>query len=95
MIKFIDLKTQQVKIRSKVEKRIKKILDHGQYILGPEVDELQSKLSKFCGSKYVLCCSSGTDALLLGLLGLGLRPGEGVLVPSFTFASSSELMTLL
>ena len=95
MIKFIDLKTQQIKIRSKVENKIKKILDHGQYILGPEVDELQSKLSKFCGSRYVLCCSSGTDALLLGLLGLGLKPGDGVLVPSFTFASSAEVMPLL
>ncbi len=95
MIKFIDLQTQQLKIRSKVENRIKKILDHGQYILGPEINELQNKLSRFCNSKYVLCCSSGTDALLLSLLGLGVKPGEGILVPSFTFASSAEVVPLL
>jgi dTDP-4-amino-4,6-dideoxygalactose transaminase len=95
MIPFIDLKSQQEKIRSKIDKRIKTVLDHGQYILGPEVKELEIKLGVFANSKYVLCCSSGTDALLLALLGLGLKPGEGVIVPAFTFASSAEVMPLL
>lgn len=95
MIPFIDLKTQQKHIRSKIDNRIKKVLDHGQYILGPEVKELENKLSKFSNSKHVLCCSSGTDALLLALLGLKLQPGDGVIVPSFTFASSAEVMPLL
>ena len=95
MIPFIDLKTQQRQIRSKIDERIKKVLDHGQYILGPEVKELENELSKFANSKYVLCCSSGTDALLLALLGLKLKPGDGVIVPSFTFASSAEVMPLL
>jgi dTDP-4-amino-4,6-dideoxygalactose transaminase len=95
MIPFIDLKSQQEKIRSKIDKRIKTVLDHGQYILGPEVKELEKKLGFFANSKYVLCCSSGTDALLLALLGLGLKPGEGVIVPAFTFASSAEVMPLL
>ena len=95
MIPFIDLKTQQKHIRSKIDNRIKKVLDHGQYILGPEVKELENELSKFSNSKHVLCCSSGTDALLLGLLGLKLQPGDGVIVPSFTFASSAEVMPLL
>ena len=95
MIPFIDLKTQQKYIRSKIDKRIKRVLDHGQYILGPEVKELENELSKFSNSKHVLCCSSGTDALLLGLLGLKLQPGDGVIVPSFTFASSAEVMPLL
>ena len=95
MIPFIDLKSQQEKIRSKIDKRIKTVLDHGQYILGPEVKELEKKLGFFAKSKYVLCCSSGTDALLLALLGLGLKPGEGVIVPAFTFASSAEVMPLL
>ena len=89
MIPFIDLKTQQQK------NRIKTVLDHGQYILGPEVNELEKKLSIFSNSKFVLCCSSGTDALLLGLLGLGLKPGQGVIVPSFSFASSAEVIVLL
>jgi dTDP-4-amino-4,6-dideoxygalactose transaminase len=95
MIPFIDLKTQQQHIRSKIDKRIKRVLDHGQYILGPEVKELENELSKFSNSKHVLCCSSGTDALLLALLGLKLQPGDGVIVPSFTFASSAEVMPLL
>ena len=95
MIPFIDLKTQQKYIRSKIDKRIKRVLDHGQYILGPEVKELENELSKFSNSKHVLCCSSGTDALLLALLGLKLQPGDGVIVPSFTFASSAEVMPLL
>ena len=95
MIPFIDLKTQQDQIRSKIDVRIKTVLDHGQYILGPEVKELEQKLGMFSNSKYVLCCSSGTDALLLALLGLGLKPGEGVIVPAFTFASSAEVMPLL
>ena len=95
MIPFIDLKSQQERIRSKIDERIKTVLDHGQYILGPEVKELEKKLGLFANSKYVLCCSSGTDALLLALLGLGLKPGEGVIVPAFTFASSGEVMPLL
>ena len=95
MIPFIDLKSQQDQIRSKIDKRIQTVLDHGQYILGPEVKELEKKLGLFSNSKYVLCCSSGTDALLLALLGLGLKPGEGVIVPAFTFASSAEVMPLL
>ena len=95
MLPFIDLKAQQQKIRTKIDKRIKAVLDHGQYILGPEVKELEEKLAVFSNSKYVLCCSSGTDALLLALLGLNLKPGEGVIVPAFTFASSAEVMPLL
>ena len=95
MIPFIDLNAQQKLIRDKIVKRIEKVLDHGQYILGPEVKELEDKLSYFASCKYVLCCSSGTDALLLSLLGLKVKPGEGVIVPSFTFASSAEVMPLL
>ena len=95
MIPFIDLKTQQKRIRSKVEKSIKKVLDHGQYILGPEVKELEKKLADIAKVNHVLCCSSGTDALLLALIGLKLKPGEGVIVPAFTFASTAEVMPLL
>ena len=62
MIPFIDLKSQQDQIRPKIDKRIQTVLDHGQYILGPEVKELEKNLGVFSNSKYVLCCSSGTDA---------------------------------
>ena len=95
MIPFIDLNAQQKLIRDKVNKRINEVLDHGQYILGPEVKELEDIHSSFTGSEYVLCCCSGTDALLLSLLGLKIKPGEGVIVPAFTFASSAEVMPLL
>ena len=95
MIPFIDLKAQQKLIRDKIDERIKTVLDHGQYILGPEVKELENKLSIYTNSEYVLCCSSGTDALLLALLGLKLKAGEGVIVPAFSFASSAEVMPLL
>ncbi len=95
MIPFIDLKAQQKLIRHKIDERIKIVLDHGQYILGPEVKELERKLSIYTDSEFVLCCSSGTDALLLALLGLKLKPGEGVIVPAFSFASSAEVMPLL
>ena len=92
---FIDLKKQQDLIRNKIDDRISKVLNHGQYILGPEVKELENELSLFSQSKYVLCCSSGTDALLLGLISLGLKPNEGVIVPSFTFASTAEAVCML
>ena len=95
MIPFIDLKAQQKLIRDKIDERIKTVLDHGQYILGPEVKELEKKLSIYTNSEFVLCCSSGTDALLLALLGLKLKAGEGVIVPAFSFASSAEVMPLL
>ena len=95
MIPFIDLKAQQKLIREKIDERIKIVLDHGQYILGPEVKELERKLSIYTNSEFVLCCSSGTDALLLALLGLKLKAGEGVIVPAFSFASSAEVMPLL
>ena len=95
MMDFIDLKQQQKLIRKNVDKRISKVLDHGRYIQGPEIKELENELSLFCKSKFVLCCSSGTDALLLGLIALGLRPNEGVIVPSFTFASTAEAVCML
>ncbi len=92
---FINLKKQQELIRKNIDHRISTVLDHGQYILGPEVKELENELSIFSKSKYVLCCSSGTDALLLGLISLGLKPNEGVIVPSFTFASTAEAVCML
>ena len=95
MMDFIDLKRQQELIRKNVDKRIAKVLDHGQYIQGPEIYELEKELSLFTKSKFVLCCSSGTDALVLGLIALGLRPNEGVIVPSFTFASTAEAVCML
>ncbi len=95
MMDFIDLKKQQKLIRKNVDKRIAKVLDHGQYIQGSEISELEKNLSLISGSKFVLCCSSGTDALVLGLISLGLKPNQGVIVPSFTFASTAEAVCML
>ena len=95
MISFIDLATQQQRIRSDIDARIAKVLDHGQYIMGPEVAELEAELASYAKAKHVISCSSGTDALILALIAFGLRPGQGVIVPSFTFAASAEAIAVL
>ena len=95
MIPFIDLKTQQALIRADVDDRISKVLDHGAYIMGPEVKELESELANWSRAKHVISCASGTDALILALLGKKLRPGQGVICPSFTFAATAEAMAVL
>lgn len=92
---FIDLAAQQARIRQEVDQRIATVLSHGAYILGPEVKELEVALAQRCGAAHVISCSSGTDALILALLGLGLRPGQGVIIPSFTFAASAEAIAVL
>ena len=94
-IAFIDLARQQARIRDKVEARIKKVLDHGQYIMGEEVAALEDALKAHSGAGHVITCSSGTDALMLGLIALGVRSGDAVIVPSFTFAASPEALTCL
>lgn len=91
---FIDLVAQQSRIRSGIDRRIKAVLDHGQYIMGPEVAELESKLSKYVGVNHCLSCSNGTDALLIPLLAHGVGPGDAVLVPSFTFFATAEVVSL-
>ncbi len=91
-IHFIDLKAQQFQIRSKIDAAIQKVLDHGCYIMGPEIAELESDLSDFCGAKHSISCSNGTDALALGLMAKDLKPGDAVLVPSFTFCATGEVV---
>lgn len=94
-IPFIDLKSQQLRIRDKVEAGFAAVLDHGAYIMGPEVGALETRLADWSGAKHNIACSSGTDALLLALSGLKLQPGDGVIVPSFTFAASAEVMPVM
>ncbi len=95
MIPFIDLAAQQKHIRRDIDKAIQAVLDHGQYIMGPEVRELEDQLAEFTGVKHAVSTSSGTDALILCLMALGLKPGDGVIVPSFSFAASAEVMPCL
>src|SRR5215831_11986757 len=94
-IAFIDLARQQERIRDRIEAAISRVLDHGQYIMGPEVFELEHSLAEFCGTRHAIACASGTDALLLALLSKGLRPGDAVIVPSFTFCATAEAVSLL
>ena len=94
-IAFIDLAAQQARLRGQIDTRIQKVLDRGDYIMGREVGELETALSERLGSTHVISCSSGTDALILGLLGLKVRPGDGIIVPSFTFAASAESIAVL
>ena len=94
-MQFIDLATQKERIRDRVDAAIGRVLDHGRFIMGPEVGELEASLSAFCGAPHTVSCASGTDALLLALMVRGVGPGDAVLVPSFTFASTAEVVALL
>lgn len=94
-IPFIDLAAQQARIRDKVEAAMLRTLDHGGYILGPEVGELEKQLAAFCGARHAIGCSNGTDALSLVLMARNVGPGEAVFCPSFTFAATAEVVALL
>lgn len=94
-MEFIDLKSQQARIRDSIEKRISAVLDHGRYILGPEVAELEEALSEFTGSKHVLGVSSGTDSLLIALMALGIGPGDEVITVPYTWISTAEVIGLV
>lgn len=94
-IAFIDLAAQQRRIEKEVKQAINTVLSHGQYISGPEVKKLETELAKHSGAKHAVGCSSGTDALVLPLMALGVGPGDAVFVPSFTFAATAEAVALV
>jgi len=89
-MEFIDLKAQQLIIRTALNKRLSNILDEGRYILGGEVQQLEKELSKFSGSKYSISCANGTDALMLALMALDIGPGDGVITVPFTYIATLE-----
>lgn len=93
-MEFIDLKTQQQKIRNSIDARITSVLDHGQYIMGPEILELEKVLSEYVGAKHCITNSSGTDALLLPLMAMGIGPGDEVITTPFTFFATGEMISL-
>lgn len=95
MIEFIDLKTQQARIKDKIDAGIQRVLAHGQYILGPEVTELEEKLAAFVGAKYCITCANGTDALQIAQMALGIGPGDEVITPGFTYIATAETVALL
>jgi UDP-2-acetamido-2-deoxy-ribo-hexuluronate aminotransferase len=94
-IDFIDLKAQQEKIFPTIMERIKRVLAHGKYIMGPEVKELEERLAAYAGVKHVISCSSGTDALLMPLIAYGVAAGDAVFTTPFTFIATAEVIQLL
>ncbi len=91
---FIDLKSQYAALRDNINARIQKVLDHGQYILGPEVKEMEQALAAYTGARHCISVASGTEALLISLMALDLQPGDEVITSPFTFAATAEMIVL-
>ena len=94
-LQFIDLKSQYAALRDTINARIQRVLDHGQYIMGPEVKEMEDKLAAYTGAKHCISVASGTEALLISLMALDLKPGDEVITTPFTFAATAETIVLL
>lgn len=94
-ISFIDLKTQYRALEQNIKTRIDKVLEHGQYIMGPEVAELEERLAAYVGVKHCISASSGTDTLLIAMMALGVGPGDEVITTPFTFIATGEMIALL
>ena len=94
-IPFIDLKLQYKRIEKRIKQNIERVLSHGRFILGPEVVEIEERLAEYVGVKYVISCSSGTDALLMSLMTLGVKRGDIVFTSPFTFMATAEVIALL
>lgn len=92
---FIDLQSQRERLGAELENAVLKVVRSGQYILGPEIDELEGQLSRFSGAKHALTVANGTDALALALMAFGVKPGDAILLPSFTFAATGEVVVWL
>lgn len=94
-MQFVDLAAQQALIKEEVDAGIQRVLEHGQYILGPEVRELEEKLAAFAGTKYCVTCANGTDALQIAQMAFGIGLGDEVIVPGFTFIATAETVAFL
>jgi UDP-2-acetamido-2-deoxy-ribo-hexuluronate aminotransferase len=92
---FIDLKTQYAGLKQGIDARIQRVLDHGQYIMGPEVRELEERLESLTGARHCITVASGTEALLIALMALGVKPGDEVITTPFTFVATAEMIVLL
>jgi UDP-2-acetamido-2-deoxy-ribo-hexuluronate aminotransferase len=94
-MEFIDLKSQYLRLKSEIDAGIQRVLDHGQYILGPEVAELEEKLAAYTGAKHCISVANGTDALQIAQMALGIGPGDEVITPGFTYIATAETVALL
>lgn len=94
-MEFIDLKSQYQRLKSEIDAGIQRVLEHGQYILGPEVAELEDKLAVYTGAKHCITVANGTDALQVALMALGITLGDEVITPGFTYIATAETVALL
>ncbi len=94
-MEFIDLKSQYQRLKKDIDAGIQRVLDHGQYILGPEVAELEEKLAAYVGVKYCISVANGTDALQIAEMAFGIGPGDEVITPGFTYIATAETVALL
>jgi UDP-2-acetamido-2-deoxy-ribo-hexuluronate aminotransferase len=94
-VHFLDLKAQQARFRDDLRRRLDRVLDHCQFILGPEVRELEEELARFCGAKYCVSVSSGTDALQIAMMGERIGRGDAVFLPAFTYTATAEVPLVL
>jgi UDP-2-acetamido-2-deoxy-ribo-hexuluronate aminotransferase len=94
-VDFVDLKSQYRRIKPSVDARIAKVLEHGAYVMGPEVTELEGRLAQYCGTRHCVTVASGTDALVIALMALGIGPGDEVVTAPFTFFASAESIALV
>ena len=95
MIQFFDLAAQQASIKSKIDKNVATVLEHGKYILGPEVSELEEKLCEYTNAQHCVTCANGTDALQIALMAIGIGPGDEVITPAFSYIATAEATALL
>ena len=94
-MQFTDLKAQYAALKTDIDARIHCVLDHGQYIMGPEVVEMEAALVAYTGAPHCVAVASGTEALLIALMAIGLKPGDEVITTPFTFAATAEVIVLL
>lgn len=94
-MQFIDLKAQYAALKPDIDQRIQTVLDHGQFIMGPEVRELEERLEALVGSRHCVTVASGTEALLIAMMALGVKPGDEVITSPFTFVATAEMIVLL
>lgn len=94
-IAFIDIAAQRHRLGGRIDAAVARVLDHCQFVLGPEVQELEAALAAFCGARHAVTCASGTDALLMVLMAKGIGPGDAVICPSFTFCATAEMVALV
>ncbi|HPB97819.1 MAG TPA: DegT/DnrJ/EryC1/StrS family aminotransferase, partial [Polyangiaceae bacterium] len=94
-MQFVDLKAQYQRVKAQIDTNIQKVLDHGQFILGPEVAELEEKLAVYTGARFCISVANGTDALQIAQMALDIGPGDEVITPAFTFIATAETVALL